>query len=340
MRRSRPAVLVVLLLAVAAVTTTGDRPSWAQDSVAQWTPTFTMTQVVDLTPPRPDGRMVISANGRLSLMAPGGRARPFARSKAGYKTKVGTEAYVALSPGQVVPHAGCRFERGAVAGIDPFGASVVMVSPNGHTRRLAQLPPHGLLDGIAFDEAGAFGHRLLVTRLDNGQTALFAIDCRGRAKKLTTSALAMEGGMVVAPRTFGQYAGQLIIADEYSGGIYAISPSGGNVLVVDPGLPTGRDTGVESLGFVPQGFGAGWSAHLADRAKQPQPHPGDDTILTLDGGALLAAGVAPGDLLVAGEGGAPTIAIRCDGTTCSVQHVADGPTTSHAEGHIVFARRR
>jgi hypothetical protein len=338
MRRSPPAV-AVLLLGVVAVTTTGDRPSWAQDSVAQWTPTFTMTQVVDLTPPRPDGRMVISANGRLSVMVPGGRPRPFARSKGGYKTDLGTEAYVALSSGQAVPGAGCRFERGAVAGIDPGGARVLMISPDGRARRLAQLPRHGLLDGIAFDETGAFGHRLLVTRLDQGRTALFAIDCRGRAKKLSTTALAMEGGMVVAPSTFGQYAGMLIIADEYSGDVFAIGPGAAPVVVANPGLPTGRDMGVESLGFVPQGFGAGWSAYLADRAKQPEPHPGDDRILTLDGGALVAAGVAPGDLLVAGEGGAPTIAIRCDGTTCSVQHVADGPATSHAEGHIAFARR-
>jgi hypothetical protein len=39
---------------------------------------------------------------------------------------------------------------------------------------------------------------------------------------------------------------------------------------------------------------------------------------------------------VASEGGAETIAVRC-ARTCSVRKVADGPATSHAEGHIVFA---
>jgi hypothetical protein len=46
--------------------------------------------------------------------------------------------------------------------------------------------------------------------------------------------------------------------------------------------------------------------------------------------------VRPGDLLVAAEGGAKTIAVRC-ARTCSVRKIAEGPATSHAEGHIVFA---
>jgi hypothetical protein len=58
----------------------------------------------------------------------------------------------------------------------------------------------------------------------------------------------------------------------------------------------------------------------------------------LRGAALARAGVAPGDLLVATEGGARTIAVRCE-TTCAVRHIADGPRVAHAEGHIAFKRR-
>jgi hypothetical protein len=51
----------------------------------------------------------------------------------------------------------------------------------------------------------------------------------------------------------------------------------------------------------------------------------------------LRAGVRPGDLLVASEGGAQTVAVRCR-ARCSVKHVADGPSVAHAEGHIAFAQ--
>ena len=60
-------------------------------------------------------------------------------------------------------------------------------------------------------------------------------------------------------------------------------------------------------------------------------------ILRLGGRSILRAGVLPGDLIVAGEGGAETVAVRCR-ATCSVKHFADGQSVAHAEGHIVFAR--
>jgi hypothetical protein len=105
------------------------------------------------------------------------------------------------------------------------------------------------------------------------------------------------------------------------------------------GLATGGDIGVESLGFVPAHFDRRGAAFLADRGNQPGSHPGTDSILMLTGGALFDAGVRPGDLLAASEGGADTIAIRCD-RTCTVRHIADGPAIAHAEGHIVFAAGR
>jgi hypothetical protein len=91
------------------------------------------------------------------------------------------------------------------------------------------------------------------------------------------------------------------------------------------------DVGVESAGFVPPGFTRAGAAYLADRG-------GTDSILILRGAALARAGVVPGDLLVASERGARTIALHCE-TTCTVRHIADGPRVTHAEGHIAFKRR-
>ncbi len=140
---------------------------------------------------------------------------------------------------------------------------------------------------------------------------------------------------MVAPASFGRFAGDLIAPDEHSGRIYAIGPDGRTQLVADSGLPHGADVGVESAGFVPAGFGAGGTALAADRLTPGNPHPGDDVVLRLGAAALNAAGVKPGDLLIAGEGGAQTDAVTCR-RTCRVRYVADGPSIAHAEGHIVF----
>ena len=164
---------------------------------------------------------------------------------------------------------------------------------------------------------------------------MLAIDCRGRARTIASGAPATEGGLAVAPRGFGRFSGDLIAPDESSGRIRAVSPSGRTQLLAVSGLPAGGDVGVESAGFVPPG--SGLRAYLADRVSPGNPHPGDDRVLVLGTRALARAGVRAGDLLVAGEGGAPTIAVRC-ARRCTVRRVADGPAIAHAEGHITFAR--
>jgi hypothetical protein len=308
------------------------------EPAAHWRQALHVTRVVDLTPPRADGRLVVAADGRLALLRPGGRTLPFARGPHGYATQPGPESYIALSRGQTVRGAACRFPRDSVYALEPQGQpGVIAVTRGGQARRLVDLPGAGLLNGIAFDTTGRFGHRLLVTATASGRTTVFAVDCRGRARAITGAAPAVEGGIVVAPASFGHFGGDLIAPDELSGRILAIAPSGRARLVARSGIPHGGDIGVESAGFVPRGFGPGWSAYLADRVSPGNPHPGDDAILGLGGRAALRAGVRPGDLLVASEGGAQTIAVRCH-TTCSVTRVADGPAVAHAEGHIVFAR--
>jgi hypothetical protein len=155
--------------------------------------------------------------------------------------------------------------------------------------------------------------------------------------RLTDSAPQVEGGISVAPPTFGQFAGDLIAPDENSGQVWAIDPSGNVSLVVISGLPSGGDTGVESEGFVPPGFIAGGGfAYLADRGTPNNPFPGTDSILRMSATALASAGIQDGDLLVATEGNGTTIAVRC-AETCSVLPAAQGTNGGHIEGHIAFA---
>jgi hypothetical protein len=326
---------VAAALAVSAVAAVP--ASAAAPPPARWSQTLRVRQVVDLTPVRSDGRMVVAANGRLALLRPSAsKPRAFA---PGYSTAVGPEPYIALSRGEAVRGVGCRFPRDSVYALDPSGVpGVIGVSARGHVRRLVTLTGPGLLNGIAFDTTGRFGHRLLVTRVNAGATTVFAIDCRGHARTITQSAPVAEGGIVVAPASFGRFGGQLIAPDELSGRIFAIAPSGQAKLIARPRVPFGQDTGVESAGFAPPGFGPRWTAFLADRSTPGNPHPGDDAILTLSGRTLMRAGVRAGDLVVASEGSANTVAVSCR-RTCSVRRIAVGPAVAHAEGHIVFARR-
>jgi hypothetical protein len=161
-----------------------------------------------------------------------------------------------------------------------------------------------------------------------------AIDCHGHVDTITGHAPKIEGGIVVAPTTFGRFAGDLIASDENSGRIYAIAPSGRSALVARSGLPHGGDTGVESEAFLPAR--GGFTAVMADRLTPGNPHPGDDVVLRMSSSALFAAGARPGDLLDATEGGAKTVAVHCEAGGCTVRHVADGPRIAHGEGHIAI----
>ena len=141
------------------------------------------------------------------------------------------------------------------------------------------MPGVSTLTGITLDTVGAFGHRLLVIGPSQSRkTEVTAVDCRGRATSIGTVDVPLEGGITVAPRSFGSYGGQLIAADELGGSIYAISPGGRLSTVTRSDLPAGQDVGVESAGFVP---GRAAAAYLADRGTPGNPHQGTDSVLRL-----------------------------------------------------------
>jgi hypothetical protein len=202
--------------------------------------------VVDLSSQRPDGRFIVAARARL-FTARGLRAvEPFA---PGYRARAGLEPYIALASGGLVAP-GCRFAPGTLYALrlsSPIG--IEAITPGGRASMFAHLPSRGLDNGITFDTGGHFGHRLLVTNTSRGLTTLFAIDCRGRAAVIVRRAPRVEGGIAMAPASFGRFGGDPIAADEHSGRLLAFSANGSWTLLARSGLPHGPDIGVESLGF-------------------------------------------------------------------------------------------
>jgi hypothetical protein len=301
---------------------------------AAWAEFRHLPGVVDLAGPRSDGSFLVAAAGRLFVLGRDGALSPFARGAGGYQTKTGTEPYLAIVNGVAVHGDHCAFPRDAAFAIEPgTRPGVIMISPAGRARRFASLPAGSGLSGIAFDATGRFGHKLLVTAELRGGTTVFGIGCDARLSTVTTGGPPVEGGIVVAPATFGAFGGDLIAPNETSGLVYAVSPSGHVVILARSALPAGGDIGVESAGFAPAAAAA---AYLADRFSRGNKHPGDDAILRLPAAGLARAGIWAGDLLVATEGGAKTIDVRC-AATCAVRYVAAGPAIAHAEGHIVFS---
>lgn len=331
MRRLMLATVLAPAL-VASIAFAGTSRAASRSHLARWTPLMSVPGILDLSDPLPGGRVVVDQTTRLSIMIPGRRPVGF---DPGYVSPGGDEPYMVVSAG--VPR-GCSFGPDTTYLLRLVGtAGVTAIRRSGRVTQFASIPVGlGFESGIAFDRTGHFGYRLLVTVSQGIEGALYAVDCRGRVTPLALHMPKVEGGLAVAPAGFGVFGGWLFGADEYSGHVYGIPPDGLAQALATLG-PTGTDTGPESVGFVPRGFGAGWKALIADRVNPAYPPPGDDVILAIDGRRLLAAGVRPGDLLVATESGGHTFALRCR-STCRVRHVADGPATAHIEGHLVFVR--
>jgi hypothetical protein len=290
--------------------------------------------VVDLAGPWGDGSFTVAAAGRLFTLSAPGALTAFAPGS--YAIVVGGEPYITLAGSGRVAGTRCSLPREMIFALQPGRhAGIIGIGAAGLAKRFAALPATQAPTGITFDPIGHFGHKILVTARSHARTAVLAIDCTGRVQTITTHAPAMEGGITVAPASFGRYGGDLIAPGETSGRIFAIRPDGTVTTLAVSGLPRGGDIGVESTGFVPRGFRSSGSAFLADRYSKGNKHPGTNSILRLPGAELVKSGVRAGDLLVATEASAHTIVIRC-ASSCTVRHIADGPAITHAEGHIVF----
>lgn len=322
------AAIACLTLVVSLIAVEG----FSQTTQGRWHPLVALPGIVDVVGPRVDGRLVLATRGGLFLLRPGGTPQPFAR---GY-VAAGGEPYVALAHGRRLASAGCSFRRDDVFALDASSTpGVVRVEGKGRASRFASFPTGAFPSGIAFDVVGRFGYRLLVTTVAREQTTLYAIDCRGRSTPITRAGPSVEGGLAVAPESFGRFAGDLIAPDERTGRIFAFGPGGGVRLVVESGLPAGADVGVESIGFVPPRLGSRGTAYLADLGAPGSPTEGTDSLLVLRGQELARARLRAGELVTATEAGARTLAIRCT-RRCTIRRVAEGPAEAHGEGHITF----
>ena len=301
-----------------------------------WSPVAKIAGVVDVGGPRADGWLVVMGTGKLWLVDPLGAATPDPGSYGDDKT---AETYLTVVPelprAAATSTAGCSFARGDVYVLRlhaPFGLN--KVDGQGVKTAFANIPNVTALNGIALDTGGAFGYRLLVSGpVGNGKTEIAAVDCAGAVTVITRAAPALEGGIEVAPKSFGAFGGMLIAPDEVSGNIYAIAPDGTTKTVVASGLPKGADIGVEAVGFVPHGWHG--SLYYSDRISKGNPHPGTDNLLALTSDSLSSLGVTEGDLLSATEGGATLIDVRCS-ATCTVQALITTATKAHGEGHLTF----
>jgi hypothetical protein len=277
----------------------------------RWRPLVKVPGALDVVGPRSDGRLVVAPSRGLFLLRRSGAPTPFSRGANGYRP-AGGETYVALARARRLSSAGCRFRQDDVYALDPISApGVIKIDRFGRSSRFADFPTGSFLSGIAFDQVGRFGSRLLVSALVANKLTLYALDCRGRASVVLREGPRIEGGMAVAPATFGRSAGQLIAVDENSGRIYAFDRRGRAQLLAESGLGAGPDIGVESVGFVPSTFRGRGAAFMADLGAPGAPTTGTDSLLILRGADLVRAGVHGGELLVATEAGAVTIAVPC-----------------------------
>jgi hypothetical protein len=302
---------------------------------AQWRPLMRVPGIVDVAGPRKDGRLVLATRTGLFLLRPGHLPQEFARGPGGY-VPAGGEPYIALGHGVRPSGANCAFRRDEIFALDAgTQPGVVRIDRLGQASRLLDFPAGAFPSGITFDAVGRFGYRLLVTVVVGETTTLYAIDCNGRSTVVTQGGPRVEGGMAVAPRSFGRFAGELIAPDELSGRVFAFGPGGGVHLVVVSGLPAGGDIGVEGVGFVPPRLGPGGAAYFADLGAPGAPTGGTDSLLVLRGPDLARARLRAGELVVATEAGARTIAVRC-ALRCTIRRIGDGPTAAHGEGHVAF----
>ena len=305
----------------------------------RWRPALHVPTIVDAVGPRADGQLVLSTRGGLLLARPGRPPTEFARGAGGYAA-AGGEPYIALAPARRLRDARCSFKRDDVFALDADSTpGVIRIRRTGQAVRLVDFPAGAFPSGIAFDLVGRFDYRLLVTAVVADRTTLYAIDCLGSRTVVARDAPHVEGGIAVAPSSFGRFGGDLIAPDELSGRIFAFSPNGAVRLVAESSLAAGADIGVEGVGFVPSGFSRTGSAYFSDLGAPGSPTEGTDSLLALRGTDLVRTGVRAGDLVAATEAGAVTISVRC-ARRCTVRRIGEGPVATHGEGHITFARGR
>jgi len=176
-----------------------------------------------------------------------------------------------------------------------------------------------------------------VTGAHPGHSTVAAIDGDGHVTVIRAQAPVVEGGLAVAPSTFGKFAGDLIAQMSFPERCTRSHPTEHRRWSRRRTTRTAGTSESRRLVFIPDLDLASATVYYADRATPGNPHPGTDNLLALDGADLARAGGAPGDLLIRTEGGAGLVAVRCDLISCRATSIILDNGTSHGEGHIVVA---
>jgi hypothetical protein len=89
----------------------------------------------------------------------------------------------------------------------------------------SSIPPLGPDVDVTFDTSGTFGYDMIIT----GGNQIWKIDSKGNSSPITHVPIRVHkggsfGGAVVAPSSFGSYGGYILVPDQGTGNIFAISP--------------------------------------------------------------------------------------------------------------------
>jgi hypothetical protein len=118
---------------------------------------------------------------------------------------------------------------------------------------------------VAPTNFGSYGGKILLGNVEaNGVADILVLNPNGTTSVLATLGVQNSVGspatfsLGFAPSTFGQYAGDLIVTDGFSGKIYVVTPSGQVILFATLPTPTvtSQTTGLREFAFAPAGYGA------------------------------------------------------------------------------------
>src|SRR6266511_3334487 len=164
---------------------------------------------------------------------------------------------------------------------------IFQISPNGSNPKLFKKISglSGGNNGITFDTVGTFGFNMLIT------------DRRGPVWTVTSSKVATQivdvmdqiKGTAVAPLTFGNYGGQLLVASEFAGQVFAISPTDFSISTV------GSWESAEGVDMIPTTvceFDASGGAYFVAMEDESREH--HDPVLDFTG--LEGQALAPGEI--------------------------------------------
>jgi hypothetical protein len=147
---------------------------------------------------------------------------------------------------------------------------------------------------------GSLGGKVLIGNIEaNGVADILVLNPNGTTSVLATFGTQTNGApspfsMGFAPASFGQYAGDLIVTDGFSGNIYVVTRTGQVILFATLPTPTiaSETTGLRQFAFAPTGYGAyGGDLFVSVSGSQQ----GGGTVGSLD--VLNSSGIEVADLL-------------------------------------------